>query len=125
MFHKNPSRHTHFLHRNNPFFRVGAALILGAISLTASIRAEDAAAPTASSTPAKKSKHADTTSTDQRTITERSLVVRGEEVPSAYGAPPALSRSRFSNLVNAYVLPPWAVFAAAIYEGDALRYNRP
>jgi len=66
-----------------------------------------------------------TTSTHQTAVTEESLVVRGEEVPSAYGAPPALSRSRFSNLVNAYVLPPWAVFVAAIYEGDALRYNRP
>jgi hypothetical protein len=53
------------------------------------------------------------------------MVIRGEEVPSAYGAPPALSRSRFSNLVNAYVLPPWAVYAAAIYEGDALHFNRP
>ena len=52
-------------------------------------------------------------------------MVRGEEVPSAYGAPPAQSRSRFSNLVNAYVLPPFAVYAAAIYEGDALRFNRP
>src|SRR6476660_9741584 len=54
-----------------------------------------------------------------------SVVVRGEEVPSAYGAPPALSRSRFSNLVNAYVLPPGAVFAGLIYQGDALRFNRP
>ena len=53
------------------------------------------------------------------------MVIRGEEVPSAYGAPPALSRSRFSNLVNAYVLPPWAVFAGLIYQGDALRFNRP
>jgi hypothetical protein len=53
------------------------------------------------------------------------LVVTGEEVPSAYGAPPGLSRSRFSNLTNAYVLPPGAVFAGLIYQGDALRFNRP
>src|SRR6266700_1109089 len=53
------------------------------------------------------------------------LVVTGEEVPSAYGAPPGLSRSRFSNLTNAYVLPPGAVFAGLIYKGDALRFNRP
>ncbi len=53
------------------------------------------------------------------------MIVRGEEVPSAYGAPQALSRARFSNLVSAYVLPPWAVYAGAIYQGDALRYNRP
>jgi hypothetical protein len=46
-------------------------------------------------------------------------------VPSAYGAPPGLSRSRFSNLTNAYVLPPGAVFAGLIYQGDALRFNRP
>ncbi|MGZ5554122.1 MAG: hypothetical protein ACXWHF_10835 [Chthoniobacterales bacterium] len=53
------------------------------------------------------------------------VVVTGEEVPTAYGAPPALSRSRFSNLVNAYVLPPGAVYAGFIYEGDALKFNRP
>ena len=59
------------------------------------------------------------------TTTEPTIVVTGEEVPSAYGAPPALSRSRFSNLVNAYVLPPWGVYAGAIYEGDALKFDRP
>jgi len=63
--------------------------------------------------------------TKTATATESTIMVRGEEVPSAYGAQPGLSRSRFSNLVNAYVLPPWGVFAAAIYEGDALRFNRP
>lgn len=57
--------------------------------------------------------------------TTSTVVVTGEEVPSAYGAPPALSRSRFSNLVNAYVLPPGAVYAAVIYQGDALKFNRP
>ncbi|MDQ6809490.1 MAG: hypothetical protein M3Z64_08735 [Verrucomicrobiota bacterium] len=60
-----------------------------------------------------------------QTAAAESIVVEGEEVPSAYGAPPALSRSRFSNLVNAYVLPPGAVFAGLIYQGDALRFNRP
>ena len=59
------------------------------------------------------------------TRTEQDIVVRGEELPSAYGAPPALSRSRFSNLVNAYVLPPYGVYAGLIYQGDALRFNRP
>jgi len=57
--------------------------------------------------------------------TEEPIVVTGEEVPSAYGAPPGFSRSRFSNLTNAYVLPPWAVYAGIIYQGDALRFNRP
>ena len=81
---------------------------------------------TSTSTP-KTSKTAKTTktSTTSATMTEPGLVVRGEEVPSAYGAPPALSRSRFSNLVNAYVLPPGAVFAGFIYEGDALKFDRP
>ncbi len=59
------------------------------------------------------------------TTTTSSVVVTGEEVPSSYGAPPALSRSRFSNLVNAYVLPPGAVYAAVIYQGEALKFNRP
>src|ERR1700756_3350210 len=53
------------------------------------------------------------------------ITIVGEEVPSAYGAPPALSRSRFTPLLNAYVLPPWAVYASVIYQGDALRFNRP
>lgn len=60
----------------------------------------------------------------QTAMSER-LVVTGEEVPSAYGATPDFSRSRFSNLVNAYVLPPGAVYAGLIYQGDALRFNRP
>lgn len=57
--------------------------------------------------------------------TSERLVVTGEEVPSAYGAPPSFSRNRFSNLINAYVLPPGAVYAGLIYQGDALRFNRP
>src|SRR5438552_11715107 len=58
-------------------------------------------------------------------VESQNVVITGEEVPSAYGAPPGLSRSRFSNLTNAYVLPPWAVFAGIIYQGDAIRFNRP
>src|ERR1044071_1703810 len=57
--------------------------------------------------------------------TEESVVVTGTEVPSAYGATPDFSRGRFSNLTNAYVLPPGAVYTGLIYQGDALRYNRP
>ncbi len=53
------------------------------------------------------------------------VVITGEEVPSAYGAPAGLSRGRFSNLVSDYVLPPWSVYAGLIYQGDALRFNRP
>ena len=43
---------------------------------------------------------------------EEQIVVTGEEVPSAYGAPPGFSRSRFSNLTGAYVLPPGGVYVA-------------
>jgi hypothetical protein len=60
-----------------------------------------------------------------QTAQSETLVVTGEEVPSSYGATPGLSRSRFSNLTQAYVLPPGAVFAGLIYQGDALRFNRP
>jgi len=48
-----------------------------------------------------------------------------EEVPSAYGAPPEFSRSRFSNAVNAYVLPPWAFFFGELYEGQGFRHGPP
>src|SRR6195256_2158184 len=61
--------------------------------------------------------HAQTTSSE--------VVVTANDVGSAYGAPVGLSRSRFSNLTNAYVLPPWAVYTGVIYQGDALRFNRP
>ena len=48
-----------------------------------------------------------------------------EEVPSAYGAPPGLSRSRFSSTVNAYVLPPWSFFFGELYEGQGFRHGPP
>src|ERR1043166_9055571 len=57
--------------------------------------------------------------------TEESVVVTGEEVPSAYGAPPGLSRARFSNTVNAYVLPPWSFFFGELYEGQGFRHGPP
>src|SRR5438477_7959564 len=56
---------------------------------------------------------------------EEQIVVTGEEVPSAYGAPPGFSRARFSPTVTAYVLPPGSILAATIYEGDALRHEKP
>jgi len=56
---------------------------------------------------------------------EQPIVITGEEVPSAYGAPQAFSRSRFSNAVNAYVLPPWAFFFGELYEGQAFRHGPP
>ncbi len=60
----------------------------------------------------------------QAAVSEQ-IVVTGEEVPSAYGAPPAFSRSRFSPLTNAYVLPPWSFFFGTIYEGDAFKHGPP
>src|SRR5262245_4771686 len=48
-----------------------------------------------------------------------------EEVPSAYGAPPEFSRSRFSNAVNAYVLPPWSFFFGELFEGQGFRHGPP
>ena len=57
--------------------------------------------------------------------TEQPVVVTAEEVPSAYGAPPAFSRSRFSNAVNAYVLPPWSFFFGELYEGQGFRHGPP
>jgi hypothetical protein len=61
----------------------------------------------------------------QESVTTQTINVRGEEVPSSYGATPDFSRSRFSNLNQAYVLPPGAVFAGLIYQGDSLKFNRP
>lgn len=51
------------------------------------------------------------------------IVVRGEEIPSAYGAPPGISRTRFAPLTTAYVLPPDAVYAGFIYEGSSFRHG--
>lgn len=56
---------------------------------------------------------------------ESSVVVTGEEVGSAYGAPPAFSRAKFSTLTNAYVLPPWTFYFGSIYEGQAFRHGPP
>src|SRR6266498_216867 len=60
-----------------------------------------------------------------QTTTEEEIVVTAEEVPSAYGAPPGLSRSRFSNTTQAYVLPPWAFFFGEVYEGQGFRHGPP
>jgi hypothetical protein len=56
---------------------------------------------------------------------EEEIVVTAEEVPSAYGAPPGMSRSRFSNTVNAYVLPPWTFFFGELFEGQGFRHGPP
>jgi hypothetical protein len=61
----------------------------------------------------------------QSELSEEPIVVTGEEVSSAYGAPPGISRTRFSPLVTAYVLPPGAVYSGITYEGDAFRHGPP
>jgi hypothetical protein len=53
------------------------------------------------------------------------VVVTGEEVPTAYGAPTSFSQSRFSPLTNAYVLPPGAIYASLIYEDDMVHFRNP
>jgi hypothetical protein len=96
-------------------------VLLAAIALSGApylIAQDTANASTATTTQTKKS---ETTAQTQRTIateTESTIVVQGDELPSAYGAPGGFSRSRFSPLTNAYVLPPGGVFAGLIYEGD-------
>jgi hypothetical protein len=53
------------------------------------------------------------------------VVVTGDDVASAYGAPGGLSRSRFAPLTTAYVLPPWTWYFGEIYEGNAFRHGFP
>jgi hypothetical protein len=57
--------------------------------------------------------------------TAENVVVAGEEIPSAYGAPSAFSQSRFAPLTNAYVLPPGEIYTSLIYEGDAVHFRSP
>ena len=83
--------------------------------------------PTAAPTPSVPGSNATDEATQKliAATTVASVVVTDEGVQSAYGAPAAFSRSRFANLTNAYVLPPYNVYAGLIYEGDALRYEHP
>ncbi|MBA2743772.1 MAG: hypothetical protein H0U43_05605, partial [Chthoniobacterales bacterium] len=53
------------------------------------------------------------------------IVVTGDELPSAYRAPPAFSRTRFAPVTTAYVLPPGSILAATIYEGNIERHGAP
>src|SRR5712691_10630321 len=53
------------------------------------------------------------------------VVVTGEELPTAYGAPVSFSKSRFSPTTNAYVLPPGAIYTSLIYEDAVVHFRRP
>jgi len=71
------------------------------------------------------SANSETSATESTTAVEPTIVIQGDEIPGAYGASGAFSRSRFSPITNGYVLPPGEVFAALIYEGDAFREGKP
>src|SRR5476649_1704293 len=60
-----------------------------------------------------------------QSATAPNIVVNAPELPSAYGAPPSFSQSRFSPLTNAYVLPPGAVYTSIIYENDVVHFRNP
>src|SRR6266571_3570519 len=64
-------------------------------------------------------------SSHAQTAAAEHIVVTGEPLPSAYGAPTSFSQSRFSPLTNAYVLPPGAVYASLIYEDDVVHFRNP
>lgn len=51
------------------------------------------------------------------------IIVRGEEIPSAYGAPPGISRTRFAPLTTAYVLPPDSIYTGFIYEVNSFDHG--
>src|SRR5438128_6129079 len=64
-----------------------------------------------------------TTATNAQEIENRQVVVQaeGNELPSAYGAPPDLSHGRISTLTKSYVLSPFSVEIESGYEGDVFR----
>ncbi len=64
-------------------------------------------------------------STNAQSATAEHIVVSAPELPSAYGAPASFSQSRFSPLMNAYVLPPGAVYSGVIYENDVVHFRKP
>ncbi len=70
---------------------------------------------------------ADTTGTNAQDAEDRAVVVKaeGEELPSAYGAPPDLSHGRISTLTKSYVLSPFSFELEAGYERDIFRHGLP
>lgn len=64
-------------------------------------------------------------STDAQTAVSEQVVVTGDDIGSAYGAPGGFSRTRFAPLTTAYVLPPWTFYFGEIYEGNAFRHGPP
>jgi hypothetical protein len=66
-----------------------------------------------------------TKSASGQETTEDRIVVMGDDIGSAYGAPGAFSRTRFAPLTTSYVLPPWTFYYGTIYEGNAFREGLP
>ena len=60
-----------------------------------------------------------------QTAVTSNVEVEAEELPSAYGAPPDLSRGRISTLTKSYVLPPFSFELEMVYEGDVFRNGPP
>jgi len=60
-----------------------------------------------------------------QTSTNENVVVTGDDIGSAYGAPGGFSRTRFSPTTTAYVLPPWTFYLGTIYEGNAFLHGPP
>jgi hypothetical protein len=60
-----------------------------------------------------------------QTAASEHVVVIGDDVASAYGAPGGFSRSRLAPLTTVYVLPPWTFYFGENYEGDAFRHGFP
>src|SRR5438105_8267197 len=67
------------------------------------------------------------TAANAQEIENRQVVVQaeGEELPTAYGAPPDLSHGRISTLTKSYVLSPFSFELEAGYEGDFFRHGTP
>jgi hypothetical protein len=97
---------------SRPRLNLFAALFTALLAGCSSLLAQDTSSTGQSATARR------TTSTQSTTEVEPRIIIQGDELPSAYGAPGSFSRSRFSTLTNAYVLPPGGVFAGLIYEGD-------
>src|SRR5205085_2298699 len=66
-----------------------------------------------------------TSAVNGQTAASENVVVTGDDVSSAYGAPGVFSRARFAPTTSAYVLPPWTFYFGTIYEGDAFRHGPP
>src|SRR5437870_6946179 len=70
---------------------------------------------------------AGTATADAQETEDRRVIVQaeGEELPTAYGAPPDLSHGRISTLTKSYVLAPFSFELEAGYEGTAFRHGLP